>query len=691
MLAAFLGLAQSAPNDPGVPVVPPPPSWDRFVMLVWQYQTDVTRDRELYESLNLRGFHVDRENGKLKEFARTTGWPFYVDHAAGKGLLHLGKYADPILKKRDVVVRPNSLADPKTIDQLRKLLARHIDAAKGSTAVGYAFDDEVSLGNFCSPVEADGHPLAVAAYRKQLEARYGTIQALNAQYGTSYADFGSVEPRSFEAFRGQLKPDALGTLNLSAWCDWRSAMDTQWADALAGLTRFANSRDASTPAGYVGGHGPSAFGGQDYRKLSASVQWVEAYDIGATNEILRSFWDQRRPRVQTFFSSRNPRWDSWFLWYYLCHGNRGVICWPEGWFKDGKAADHLVANAATFKEIQGPVSKKIVDGVFVNDPIALYYSHPSIQVTWALDAATHGATWPSRSSSMENAMSTSHLTRVGWLKTLEDLGYQARFIHEDHLRSGVLEKEGFKVLVLNRVLCLSDAEAGAIKSFAQRGGRVVADHLCGLFDEHGKARSAGALDDLFGVRHDLSQGILGGRTLSEADAERGSRFTTQTWRVEGSVLHQGLPLFERGLGGVLRKGPHAYLNLSSAGYLLKRGTPDGQAWLGIVSGLLQEAGLRPRVALRFGSEAARATEAIFWRNGERTTLCVVSNPERRASINEFGAMEGAPGEERRKLRLAFDRPVKGLVNERTGKAMGDGREFEDDFVPWEANVYTFAP
>jgi len=35
--------------------------------------------------------------------------------------------------------------------------------------------------------------------------------------------------------------------------------------------------------------------------------------------------------------------------------------------------------------------------------------------------------------------------------------------------------------------------------------------------------------------------------------------------------------------------------------------------------------------------------------------------------------------------------VKDLKNERTGKSLGDGRSFEDDFVPWEANVYTCLP
>jgi len=215
-LAAFLLASGGATRaDDPVKDVPPPTYWDRFTMLVWQYQTDVTRDQALYESVNLRGFHIDRENPKLRDFAKSSGWPFYVDHAAGKGILHLGKLADPILHKREIVSRPNSLADPKTIERLKKLLAENIAGAKGAPVVGYAFDDEISSGNFVSAVETDGSPLSVAGYRKFLESSYRSIAALNAEYGTAYAGFAAIEPRSFEAFRDQLKPDALGKLNLS--------------------------------------------------------------------------------------------------------------------------------------------------------------------------------------------------------------------------------------------------------------------------------------------------------------------------------------------------------------------------------------------------------------------------------------------------------------------------------------------
>ena len=92
--------------------------------------------------------------------------------------------------------------------------------------------------------------------------------------------------------------------------------------------------DPNTPAGFVGAQGPGPWGGFDYAKLSRAVQWTEDYDFHGSNEILRSFWnDERRPIMKTFFSTKDPKLDSWFLWYYMLHGNQAVIAWPEGWFR----------------------------------------------------------------------------------------------------------------------------------------------------------------------------------------------------------------------------------------------------------------------------------------------------------------------------------------------------------------------
>jgi hypothetical protein len=271
--AVLLSLAHVASALETVPEVAPPKFWDKFTILVWQFNTNVLKDKSLYESVNMRGFHIDRKNEPLQAFAKETKWPFYVDHAASKGYLHLTEAVRNGFKgNKGIVARPNSLADPKTIEAMKQHLQANVTSAKGSSAVAYAFDDEISTATFSSAVEVDGSPLSVAGYQKALEAVYGKIETLNAQYGSSNKDFASVQPQSFEAFRAQLKSGAIGKLNLSQWCDWHSHMDTQFADCLAELTKYTNGLDPATPAGFVGAQGPTAFGGYDFRKLCKAVQ-----------------------------------------------------------------------------------------------------------------------------------------------------------------------------------------------------------------------------------------------------------------------------------------------------------------------------------------------------------------------------------------------------------------------------------
>lgn len=709
-LGIFWGCSGVASGLENVPDVPIPESWDKYTILVWQFKTNVETDKALYESVNIRGFHIDRSNAVKQAFANETKWPFYVDHTASKGYLHLADKVRSTMsaeqkKTKGLMVRPNSLADPKVVAEAKGHIKKNIEAARGSSVLAYAFDDEVSIGNFGSPIEADAHPLALAKYRAFLKELYGNdIEKLNAQYGKRHSSFDEVQPLPYEGVRKGLQPGAIDKINLSVWCDWRSAMDTHFAEAMADFTRYANTLDPKTPAGVVGLGNPCAYGGYDYSKNCKALQWMEAYDIGASNEILRSFWGQKRPHMQTFFSSKDPKKDAWMLWYYMVHGNRGVICWPDGWFVNGQVADYIKANAETFKEVQSELSKPIVNGTFVHDPVAIYYSHPSIQVAWALDAAPHGGTWVNRSSSMDNGHSTSGLTRIAWVKTLEDLGIQGHFVHHEQLKAGELEKAGFKVLLLNRTLCLSDAEAEAIKKFAAAGGTVIGDQLCGYFDEHGKARAKGALDDLFGIQRNLSKGILNGQTLTEVDCEKGYKGLEDANWVRGPLFKE-MAVYEPGLTAtdgevvakagevpvVIKKGKAIYLNLSPIGYLLKRTGNQAPDWLPFVEGLFKDAGVTARLKFEVNDKPGQMVEPIFWKNGDRITLCVVQNVNRKAAIDGFGSSDSDLGGGKSKLGLLFAKPVKGLKNERTGKELGDGAKFTDEWAPWEANVYSYTP
>jgi len=139
-----LAAAPVAPDDQPVPAIAPKAVWDHFTVLVWQYKTSATNDLPLYHQVNIHGFHIDRGAGKeaIVAFARENKLPYYADHSADKGILHLTPASgrDSVLHKTAIVERPHCLVDPKTIDLLRGHLRRNITVTR----------------------DGEGHPVSVA-------------------------------------------------------------------------------------------------------------------------------------------------------------------------------------------------------------------------------------------------------------------------------------------------------------------------------------------------------------------------------------------------------------------------------------------------------------------------------------------------------------------------------------------------
>jgi hypothetical protein len=699
--------------------------WNRFRILVWQYKTSILRDINLYRKVGLNGFHIDRGAGVRKkvEFSLKENIPYYVDHTADKGFLYLtGNNVVAVTGKRGLVIRPNSLADPDTIAKIKNLLHRNISATKKGYVLAYAFDDEISLGSFVTPCDVDKHSLSIAWFREWLRNEYGTIEHLNNQWGSTFKSFDGAMPKGFDQIRQELNRPLISHWNLSAWMDFRQFMDFQFAAVLAELTRYANSIDPHIPAGFVGGQGPGPWGGYDYALLSRAVQWMEAYDIHATNEILRSWWNKdRRLRMQTFFSTKNPKLDSWFLWYYLLHGNQAVIAWPDGWFhvEGYDIAPHIVSLRETFTEIQGQISELIVSPktLFDPDPIGIYYSHPSIQASWAIDAITHGKAWIKRKGSIDDINQSKGVLRKVWCKTLEDLGFQYDFIsYLDVEERKVDLNKKFKVIILPKAISLSDKEADALKQFVQNGGTLIADNLCGFLDEHGKGRPKGVLDDLFAIIRDESEGYMNGNGLTEIDGERYNKpFLKRFTNYKGAYHYNNIVVFERGTkhrkvskGNHIRdfsglfhyasviitkatgKGQTFYLNLSPLEYWSpkRRFSEYGHEWRKIISKILQSAGLRPRVVIFENGNNVNMIEPLYWKNGKSTYLGLIKNPTEQkesANISKIINIERITGEEV-DIHLEFKKEVS-LINLRTREKMGTGQVFRDSFKPWEGNLY----
>ena len=541
--------------------------WNTWIYMPWRYQWSIGTGEaggEFCRRYSINGGFTDHGEGPL-EWLEKWHLRFYNDHTAGKGYLYLSgannqsnfrKYQRNARAIRSGTNGPQPL-DQVLLDRLKKLVTNNVQHLQQSPMrVAYALDDEVSWGAFVVPL-----PWRVnnddAAYVKWLETYYG----------------GQVPPARYVTPDDMLPllDRPLGQIDFSPLLDRLSYNDSVWANFLGALVECANRADPDTPCGYVGGQSPNIWGGNDYAKLMKKIQFIEVYDLGLAQALVRSLSPANAlPQVTTHFHSpqRGTANDIWQSWYFFAHGNRGMIGWVEGWFDGNKPRPWLEAYRPTLQElgeVQGP---KLVGARWIHDGVAIYYSHPSLQVSWCLDIQPHRATWVNRGN--DERLGTSHTVRKAWEHILTDGGIQYNFLSYDRLITEGVPEE-YRVLILPACYALSDIEARRIEEFCRRGGTVIADFAAGLFDQHGKGRPRGALDDLCGVRHDgteTSKDFFSGKLWVETDQDAGFSFKTyaQLFGTLNCRLQDGFAVAERRLGlrqvRSVGKGRAVYLNLS---------------------------------------------------------------------------------------------------------------------------------
>ncbi|HEX3557092.1 MAG TPA: beta-galactosidase trimerization domain-containing protein [Thermoanaerobaculia bacterium] len=689
----YLDYLRRAPEFQAVQQAPPIGRWDTWLYMPWRYRWTIGTGEEggrFCQRYGINGGVTDHGEGP---FAWLERWKlrFYNDHTAGKGDLYLqpGSF-DPKVKDGRAL-RPHPL-DAALLARLEETVAARVRTIRTNPQrVAYALDDETSWGSFVRPlpwrVNADD-----GAYDRWLSSYYGGPSPL-PRWATPDDVLGEL---------GQ----PLGAIDLSPFLDRMTYNDSVWANFLGPLVERCHREDPSTPCGIVGAQGPSLWGGYDYAKLAKKVQFVEAYDAGSAPEILRSF-DRAGavPRVTTHFhdESRGPGNDSWLAWHYFAHGSRGMIGWvDDGWFA-GDRPPHpqpwLDRFAPTLRELGGVQGPKLAGARALHDGVAIYYSHPSIQVSWCLDAEAHHRTWPNR---LDDArLGTSHNVRKAWELLLADAGLRYDFLAYDQVALHGVPAE-YKVLILPACYALSDAEARRIAEFAQGGGTVIADFACGLFDPHGRGRQRGALDALFGVAvahhgRETRADLFAGKLWVETDQDAGYGFKRyrDLFATLNPRLEQGYAVAERRLAvGVERaagRGRAVYLNLSPQRYLQYR--QEGRAGEAerrpFVEPILR-AGVSPWIEVTSaGRRPAVPLEATYWSKGDRTLVFVLQNVPVASSPAGGGGAEGLaaitiPLE----VRLAA--PVHGVVDERTGRKLPDGDRFSFRLDTAEAVLFSFA-
>lgn len=390
---------------------------------------------------------------------------------------------------KSALVREYCLDDPAYRERIAGELKRLTAPWVPFSPMSYYVFEEPSLTCYGDAVDICFSPHTMRAFRSWLQELYGSLDALNRQWGTSFSAWDTVVPDD--------APAAQKRGNYSSWADHRTYMEKAYAATFGFVLDELRKVD---PEGILLNSGTQISGshnGCDYSRLDRYTRHLNAYDDGNQLDFHRCFSPDLKISGGAGYGVLGR--DVFYSFYNnLFKGSNGgaYIFWQYSTLDPDLTMSQSGKDMEEgFRELRGDGIGKLV-GLAApdNHGIALHYSYPSIHGTWIVD----GKVKEEVSYNTSATFGRFNENRDGWVKLLKDSGLQFDFISYGDVEQGGLLSKGYKTLVLPMSVALSDKEVDAIREFVRRGGTVISDALTGVMDEHCAFREKRALLDVFG-------------------------------------------------------------------------------------------------------------------------------------------------------------------------------------------------
>jgi hypothetical protein len=520
-------------------------AWDSFEIIQWQQ-----RDQAQLETLRRLGMTAtmimaDRDGTGIP-LARQTPAPqaaglrWYIENIATDLYSSYHRYtpgkpvnwrfleaqqryrANPA--DTTALFREPPLLDPASLERIRRRLTETVTQQKSSQPLYYSLGDETGIADLTAFWDFDLSPVSVAGFRTWLRGQYGSLAALNTEWGTAYASWDSIQPEITNAAMARTDD------NFAAWNDFKAWMDTSFAEALQIGTDAIHHADPTALSAIEGVQIPG-WGGYDYTKLVHVVDVMETGDDGVNVSIIRSL-NPRVVPVTTGFSATPA--DLHQLWRSVLDGARGLVLWDEdnGIVRpDATLGPRAAAYAPVFAALRGTIGRRLVNAEPIYDSIAILYSPVSFRVRWMLDHRPAGIAWMQRSSESELEDNAWRIALRGYAAALAGMGLRPRYITPDDLTNG---PPAVSTLILPHVIALSKQEARSIAMFVAKGGHVIADIPPGQFDGHGRKQPTPSIPTTIVAPADLAGAV----TLAPAFHVDAPNHDIDTWlfRSDGQSL-----------------------------------------------------------------------------------------------------------------------------------------------------------
>jgi len=492
-----------------------------------------------------------------------------------------------------------------------------------------------------------GHPQVLAAFREWLKPRYADIAELNRAWGAQFADFAQVVPRE--------RRDPGTSPNVAPWLEFRLF-----------LGEWVGERYLKAPAAWAAEIAPELAVGEwataepsdawpvDWSRYATCCRGTVAAGgrQGVLEELFRCFAPGARFGVRLDQPVRAPDAPARLApWLALLNG--GSLCWA-GDLRDVATPDLRPAAAyATlakeeFRDLTEGIDRLILASAFAADKIAIGYSYPS----WLADSA---------------ALARGAKTLV------EELGFQHDLVTMDDVAAGRLEKDGYRLFLLEQASCLSSEQAEGVKRFAEAGGVVLCLGRNGWRNLRGTPHPEGCLlDPLAGV--DTAQATPLGKTMAASPGGPSLTLDVALAGVQAkdasvlagvSVEGKDLPVWTVRDAG---KGKVYWLNARLA---LDGGHAVQRAQWELLDHVVAMAGVKPRCRLFQGGQPVFGAETWYYESPSKRTLIVARHVSPR--------MEGHAN-------VRFDRKAH-VYELRTHRYFGETDQIQDTFPEGTVRLY----
>ena len=397
-------------------------------------------------------------------------------------------------RMNDGVIAPAQMqTDPVQGEKENQRIPGALASAQKYGVVAWAFQDE----RHCTSDPGMPNEEGLRRFRAYLQAQYKTLEALNASWGSNWANWDEIQP----TLTKDLTPQ---TRNLAPWVDFRLYVSDQ--EYQADKLHADQVRAVLGPQTYIGIDGFTTsdhnipYGGIDIGRLLTTGVFNFYCPYGDDLMIASMVqgpmvkyigWGMGKP---TYFGYpwRDALRGQWGTFRYVGETFFSAFGWVQpagGWIGEGT------------KELREGTGKALMGAKRQLSPVAILYSYPSM-----LTSAAAGSWIEGEKGNTHLMWRPANWSRDAFERELLQCGVSFGYLTDEQVAQGELAGKRLLIIPHFMGMSLSDATCAAIKRFVAEGGLVVADVVPAICDEHGRLREKdgkvqGGLDDLFGISH----------------------------------------------------------------------------------------------------------------------------------------------------------------------------------------------